>query len=180
MPKITLILLLSLFTLSAFAQQSISGRVLNTNTKEPIVAATVTLHPVGSASILSYTMTNDNGEYTLKSNNMPDSVTITVSAMTIERKSKTVKSDIKIVDFEVSEKAMELNEVIVKAPKIRQLGDTIHYDVASFMDETDRSIGDVLKKLPGVQVLSSGQIMYQNKEISKFYIEGHYCPIKVG
>lgn len=40
------------------------------------------------------------------------------------------------------------------------------------MDETDRSIGDVLKKLPGVQVLSSGQILYQNKAISKFYVEG--------
>lgn len=172
MPKITLILLLSLFTFSAFAQQSISGRVLNTDTKEPVEVATVTLHPVGSSSILSYTMTNDNGKYTLKSNKMPDSVTITVSAMTIERKSRTVKSDVKVVDFMVSEKTMELKEVIVKAPKIRQLGDTIHYDVASFLDETDRSIGDVLKKLPGVQVLSSGQIMYQNKEISKFYIEG--------
>jgi len=44
--------------------------------------------------------------------------------------------------------------------------------VGSFLDETDRSIGDVLKKLPGIQVLSSGQILYQNKPISKFYVEG--------
>ena len=68
------------------------------------------------------------------------------------------------VEFLVAEKTMELKEVVVKAPKVRQLGDTIHYDVASFMDETDRTIGDVLKKLPGVQVLSSGQILYQNKD----------------
>src|SRR5690554_4852077 len=52
------------------------------------------------------------------------------------------------------------------------MGDTINYSVLSFIDETDRSIGDVLKKLPGVQVLSSGKILYQNKEISKFYVEG--------
>jgi hypothetical protein len=132
----------------------------------------VTLHPVGSPSILAYTMTAEDGTFILKRNNLPDSVTITISAMTIERQSKTVKSDTAFVEFLATEKTMELKEVIVEAPKIRQLGDTIHYDVASFMDETDRSIGDVLEKLPGVQVLSSGQILYQNKEISKFYIEG--------
>src|SRR5690606_2254708 len=76
------------------------------------------------------------------------------------------------VEFLVTEKTMELKEVIVKAPKIRQLGDTIVYDVASFTNEIDRSIGDVLKKLPGIKVMSSGQILYQNKPISKFYIEG--------
>ena len=43
---------------------------------------------------------------------------------------------------------------------------------SSFVDVTDKSIGDVLKKLPGIQVLSTGQILYQNKAISKFYIEG--------
>lgn len=154
------------------AQTMIKGRVLDSQTREPIASATVTLNPVGSPSILAYTMTAEDGTFTLKRSTLPDSVTVTVSAMTIERQSKTVKSDVPFIEFLVVEKTMELKEVIVQAPKIRQLGDTIHYDVASFLDETDRSIGDVLEKLPGVQVLSSGQILYQNKEISKFYIEG--------
>ncbi len=170
--KGNLLLLFSIVSLSAFSQQEIAGRVLHAKTRKPIVAATLTLHPVGSASILSYAVTSDEGTFKLKSTKMPDSVTIVVSAMTIERQAKTVKSNISVVDFMVNEKSMELNEVIVKAPKIRQMGDTIHYNVASFSDETDRSIGDVLRKLPGVQVLSTGQVMYQNKEISKFYIEG--------
>lgn len=172
MYKITLSILFLIFSISVFSQTEISGRVLDANTRKPVDAATITVHPKGSASILAYTMTNKNGEFTLKRATLPDSVTITVSAMTIKRLSKTVRSDISNIDFMVEEQTLELNEVIVKAPKMRQLGDTIHYDVASFLDETDRSIGDVLKKLPGVQVLSSGQILYQNKEISKFYIEG--------
>lgn len=167
-----LIVFLSVFSLSVFSQTEISGRVLDANTRKPVDAATVTLHPMGSANILSYTMTNKDGTFTLKRASMPDSVTVSVRSMTIESQSKTVKSTVGFVEFLVKETVTELKEVIVKAPKIRQLGDTIHYDVASFMDETDRSIGDVLKKLPGVQVLSSGQILYQNKEISKFYIEG--------
>lgn len=167
-----LIILMIWSCFSSFAQQEIRGRVLNVQNRKPVIAATVTMHPIGSPSILAYTMTAEDGTFTLKYNSLPDSVTVTVSAMTIERQSKTVKSDATLVEFLVKEKTVELKEVIVKAPKIRQLGDTIHYDVASFLDETDRSIGDVLEKLPGVQVLSSGQILYQNKEISKFYIEG--------
>ncbi|MDD4700288.1 MAG: carboxypeptidase-like regulatory domain-containing protein, partial [Oscillospiraceae bacterium] len=170
-PIITL-LLCSLFSFSVFSQTEISGRVLNSKTRKPVDAATVTLHPVGSATILSYTMTVKDGAFTLKSAAMPDSVTVSVRAMTIESQSKTVKGNVGFVEFLVKENVTELKEVIVQAPKIRQLGDTIHYDVSSFLDETDRSIGDVLKKLPGVQVLSSGQIMYQNKAISKFYVEG--------
>ena len=154
------------------SQSQISGRVLDVTTRKPVDVATITLHSYGSSSILSYTMTAKDGTFVLTHTSMPDTVTISVRAMTIETQSKTVKSDVKFIEFFVKEKVTELKEVIVKAPKIRQLGDTIHYDVASFLDETDRNIGDVLKKLPGVQVLSSGQILYQNKAISKFYVEG--------
>lgn len=170
--KLALVILLSLFSLSVFPQTEISGRVLDATTRKPVDAATITLHPKGSANILSYTMTDKEGTFSLKRSTMPDFVTITVRAMTIETQSKTVKSSVGFVEFLVKETVTELKEVIVQAPKIRQLGDTIHYDVSSFLDETDKSIGDVLKKLPGVQVLSSGQILYQNKAISKFYVEG--------
>jgi hypothetical protein len=171
--RIPLFVLLFLLSFSAiFAQKEIKGRVLDQQTREPVANAAVTMHPVGSTSIISYSMTSKEGTFTLRSANMPDSVEISVKAMTLESQTKHVKSDIGFVEFLVVEKTMELKEVIVQAPKIRQLGDTIHHDVASFLDETDRSIGDVLKKLPGIQVLSSGQILYQNKAISKFYVEG--------
>ena len=164
-------LLLSIYILQTFAQKEIKGRVLDNQERKPIGAVTVTLHPAGSESILNYTMTADDGTFTLKSNNMPDSVTVMVNAMTLERNSKTVDSNISFIEFLVKEKTTKLKEVIVKAPKIRQRGDTLDYSVSSFINETDRSIGDVLKRLPGIQVLPSGQILYQNKEISKFYVE---------
>ena len=170
--KFLIIFLFSFSSLSVFSQTEITGRVLDAATHKPVDAVTVTLHPVGSANILSYTMTDKNGAFTLKRASMPDSVTVSVRSITIESQFRTVKSDVEFVEFLVKENVTELKEVIVQAPKIRQLGDTIHYDVVSFLDETDRSIGDVLKKLPGIQVLSSGQILYQNKAISKFYVEG--------
>lgn len=154
------------------AQKEIKGRVLVDKTGIPVIAATITLHPAGSGSILTYTMTADDGTFVLKRASLPDSITVSVRAMTIEKQSRTVTSDTEFLEFRVVEKTTELKEVIVQAPKIRQTGDTLHFDVGSFLDETDRSIGDVLKKLPGIQVLSSGQILYQNEPISKLYVEG--------
>lgn len=57
-------------------------------------------------------------------------------------------------------------------PRIRRLGDTLSYEVNSFAKDENRSIGDVLKRLPGTEVSESGGIKYQGKSISKFYIDG--------
>ena len=108
------------------AQTEIKGPVLYKQTQKPVANAAVTLHPVGSISILTYAMTDDEGKFTLQRNELPDSVTITVSAMTIEKQSNTVKSNIGFIEILVKEESIELNEVIVKAPKIRQRGDTVH------------------------------------------------------
>ena len=71
----------------------------------------------------------------------------------------------------MEEEAILLQEVIVKAEPISQKGDTVSYLVSSFASENDRVIGDVLKKMPGIKVLSGGAIHYNGKEINKFYIE---------
>lgn len=171
--KTLILILLALLSIGQlFAQHEIKGHVLDSRWRKPIAAATVTLHSAGSQDILSYTITDDKGGFVLQRETLPDSVDISVRAMTIETQTKRVKSSVDFVEFIVNEKVTELKEVIVKAPKVRQMGDTINFNVAAFTDATDRSIGDVLKKLPGIQVLSSGQILYQNKAISKFYIEG--------
>lgn len=69
-------------------------------------------------------------------------------------------------------KNIRLKDVTVKAKKIRQRGDTLIYQVATFAKDGDRSIGDVLKKMPGIQVAEDGKISYNGTPINKFYIEG--------
>jgi len=76
------------------------------------------------------------------------------------------------VDFIVNFEAIALQEVKITLPKIKQKGDTISYSVGSFLDKNDRTIEDVMKKLPGIDVKESGQILYQNIPINRLYIEG--------
>ena len=59
-----------------------------------------------------------------------------------------------------------LKEVTVKADRIREQGDTISYNVGSFAQSHDRTIGDVLKRMPGIDVSQSGKIQYQGEDIN--------------
>ena len=72
----------------------------------------------------------------------------------------------------LKEKSIELREVIVKAPPIRQKNDTIAYSVSAFTKPGDIHLEDILRKLPGIRVSENGSISYQGKAINKFYIEG--------
>lgn len=57
------------------------------------------------------------------------------------------------------------------APPIRKRGDTLSYSVAEFQSEGNRSIGDVLKKIPGIDVNPNGEITYQGRPINRYYVE---------
>lgn len=75
-------------------------------------------------------------------------------------------------DYILTEEAFTLKEVTVKVPPISARGDTLTYDVNSFRNASDRSIEDIIKKLPGIRVADDGRIYYNGESINKFYIEG--------
>lgn len=72
----------------------------------------------------------------------------------------------------MKENATELKEVVVKAPAIYQRGDTLSYNLSSYITKSDYTLKDALKKLPGIDIEESGNIKYLGKEISNFYIDG--------
>ena len=72
----------------------------------------------------------------------------------------------------MQEKAVTLKEVKVTPQRIRERGDTLTYSVSAFRQGQDRSIADVIAKMPGLEVKPNGTIQYQGKAINKFYIEG--------
>lgn len=65
-----------------------------------------------------------------------------------------------------------LEEVKVTASRITEKHDTLVYSVAGFSQPQDRSIADVIAKMPGMEVKENGQISFNGKNINKFYIEG--------
>lgn len=72
----------------------------------------------------------------------------------------------------LEETALQIREVRITSRRIRQSKDTLTFTVSGFKMPQDRSIEDVLKKIPGIEVTSNGTIKFQDKPISGFYIEG--------
>lgn len=73
--NISILFLFAFFGL--FAQTKTIGRVLDSQTREPIASAMVTMHPIGFPTILAYTITAEDGTFALKRDNLPDSVSVT-------------------------------------------------------------------------------------------------------
>lgn len=123
-------------------------------------------------SVFASCLSNTDGSYTLSFKAPVDSVCINVSGLNITPTSVICKNKSQHRDITIDEKVQEIDEVVVRAPKIYSKGDTISYYVASFLSKNDISIGQVLRRLPGITVSDAGQISYKGQPIKNFYIEG--------
>lgn len=170
-----LFIIVMLSIISANAQKiTLSGKVTEQSSDKALANVVVTVRPNGQNKIIKFATTKADGSYTLMLNAMPEgNHVLHFSMIGYAVKTIPLTSGQTIYDVAMEEKATELKGVKIKAPSIRQKGDTISYSVASFADANDKSLEDVLKKMPGVEVEESGKIKYNGKEINKFYIEGH-------
>ncbi|GHT53927.1 TonB-dependent receptor [Bacteroidia bacterium] len=154
------------------AQVVIEGSIYEKTTKEPLSHAVITLSDISGNDIVAYKQSDKNGFFSLQTAAFNDTLKLSVSLLGYSSESRLVTAKNQQFRFELYPKEIELREVYVKPPDIWKRGDTINYNVAELKSAQDRSIGDLLKKLPGVEVNESGGILYNGKPINKFYIEG--------
>ena len=125
--------------------------------------------------ILGYSFTNENGEYLISfykpTNN---TIIIEVACLGFQKVSKKVDfNSNNTFNFQLEDKIENLQEVVVESgKKIRIEQDTTSIKVASFGNKTEQTVEDILKKLPGIEVLKDGTIKAHGKAIDKLLIEG--------
>lgn len=162
------------FTTFMFAQKmNITGKVTDIKTGEPITGVQITVRPKGENKIKYYAITSSDGEYEIKNIVFSENDQLHFSMMGYATEVIQLSPNRIQYNIRMSEKATNLKEVIVKAPGIHEKGDTITYIVSKFADIQDKTLADVLKKMPGIDVEKSGEIKYNGVAINKFYIEGH-------
>ena len=163
-----------LFSYTASAQQRKVDGALKTMAGTPVSHASVMLKH-SSNRIVVFISSDVNGQFQLV---VPDTakwsdLSIEVNHLGYARVSLPLKENVLTYDVLMEEQAISLAEIKhTSRPRIDSYGDTLSYDVGSFARAEDRSIGDVLKRMPGMEVTESGQIRYNDKPISNFYIDG--------
>ena len=159
------------FFFISFSQTRISGKITDKDSAA-LQGASVIVTKVKGNTILTYAISDSNGAYSLNINSELDSLQISVSYIGYAKQSKIILNKSQTLNFNLLETTEKLKEVVVKSSAITKRGDTISYSVNKFKDQKDRVIADVLRKLPGIEVLADGKILYQGKPIQKYYVEG--------
>ena len=183
MKRLLFIILCVMLTVAAAAQIRVTGRVMNLQNK-PVSDVIVKL--VKANKTLAFTSTNAKGEYALELKELREQnharlntgesqlnrtetqlksvpggeVSLQFSHIGYEKELETISLNEKVtkVDMVLTPKDINLKEVTVKAPPLFQQGDTLTYNLASFLRKGDVTLEDGLKNLPGIDISDNGAI----------------------
>ncbi|GAB6976149.1 hypothetical protein JCM15124A_10560 [Prevotella falsenii] len=147
----------------------VSGRVID-NKQEPVEGCILSLLQVEDSAFVAHGLTGEDGKYSISFRSNKPNLLLRLSGFNIKQQIKKISVQNQRIDFKADYESITLKEVVVKAQKIWGSRDTLNYLVSSYMKEHDRTIGDILKQLPGITI-NDGIIKYQGVPINHFYIE---------
>lgn len=157
-----------LFATTASAQE-LTGRVVDAADGRPLAGA-ILLAADSTGRQAGYTTSAADGAFHLRPRQGMRAAWIDVSMMGYRAQRFDAARLPQEIRLEAS--AVEIREVEIRAPRLSLRGDTVSYNVASFTEAQDRTIADVLRKMPGIEIEKTGEIRYNGKAINRFYIEG--------
>lgn len=157
------------------AQTEIKGIVWSEN-KQTVSRANVILTD-SQDNIITFVFSNIDGSFLLNTDKFGN-FNLQISAMGYISKKFPVSiikrgesKDFKSIILE-TDKVKEIKEVVInRTSSIKIKKDTIEYSAKNFSNGTEQNVEDLLKKLPGITVLSDGKIKFGNKEVSRVMIE---------
>jgi hypothetical protein len=170
-----LLVLLSCFIISLASAQSvkISGVVVD-STGTPLQMANVIAYQQDK-NLGAFGITNDAGKYQLLNLKKDSTYVVKVSFLGLKTMVDTIKNiqDNSIKNYLMLEDQNMLDAVnIVYDMPVSIRGDTIIYNADSFTNGTERKLGDVLDKLPGMEVNEDGDIQVEGKTVERVLVDG--------
>ncbi|WP_316839914.1 carboxypeptidase-like regulatory domain-containing protein [Pedobacter gandavensis] len=174
MKKSLFLLMFSLFFMNmVFSQDFIHGKIAD-SLRNPIAFANVALLEKGV--IIRYTQSNKDGQYAFKQQVTTSSkyTQLQFTAVGFEKKTLPITESQKQYDVLLKLSLHILNEVLIKSKPapIQKRGDTTNFDFSFYKTPQDRSVEDVLRKIPGIEISDLGKISYNGKSITSFFIDG--------
>jgi outer membrane receptor protein involved in Fe transport len=166
--------------LSVFSQKpqnnqiSITGNIIDSNTKEPLEYATVVLNNLETKQ-LSGGITDEKGNFTIKI--IPGTYDVNfefISFKTIKISKKIINSSLNFGTIKLSEDSDKLDEIVIIAEKstVEIRLDKRIYNVGKDMTVKGGSASDVLDNVPSVDVDVEGNVSLRGNENVRILIDG--------
>lgn len=171
-------LLLWAVALTAFSQNKtvdITGRVMESDSQLPAIAASVQLLSLPDSTQVTGMATTSEGYYRLQAKPgkyvlrfsyigyTTQDIPVQVSSTPVRMKEVTLQTD-----------AVLLKEAVVtaQAPQVQVVEDTIQFNSSAYRTPQGAVLQDLVEKLPGAEVDESGNVKINGKDISKVMVNG--------
>lgn len=163
----------------AAAQGTITGKLLDSATQKPLYMATITVFEARDTSIITYRLSAEDGEFKVPGLplNKMCRVLISFSGYRVYRQEFELtdgSQQLNIGTISMIADATSLDEVLVIAerPPMVIRRDTVEFNANAFKTLPNALVEDLLRKLPGVQVDSDGNITVNGKRVNKIMVDG--------
>jgi hypothetical protein len=171
-----LLLLVITFASQAQSKLTIRGTVKDTTNIPLNYTSVLLLSPIDSA-LVSYTLTNEAGEYQFKN---VDRQPLLLKATYMGYLPTQIELQLpetgvlEVEEIRLMPIHQELYEVVVKAAKapLMMRGDTLEYDASKFKVPPGATLEELLRKLPGIQIDVDGNIVAQGQQVQKVTVDG--------
>lgn len=177
---IWMVLLLAV-TSSTYAQNKIvtvSGRVIDTDTKEPVELAAVQLLSLPDSAQVAGITTSTQGYFSLPKQK-PGKYLLKVSFMGYITKVIPVQLTANVLakrmgNVELETDAVMLQEAVVvaEAPQVTVVEDTLVYNSSAYRTPEGAMLEELVKKLPGAEIDDDGNVKINGKELKKIMVNG--------
>lgn len=142
----------------------------------PLELANIIATDIAANALESYGITDAKGRYKLdltRGKTYELKVSFLGLKSAIENYEVTDQSTDAVKDFTLLEDPNQLDNVeLVYEMPVTVKGDTIVYNADSFTNGTEKKLGDVIEKLPGVELNDDGEIEVDGQTVSKVMIDG--------
>ncbi len=181
MKKLTtfcLVLAIAAFT-NVYAQNngSLKGTIIDSSNKVNLHNAVISLLRPKDSVLVKFVRSDQQGQFAFS--NLPSTKYIMVVSYPdyadfVDELDLTTQSQKSLGNIYVTTKAHLLEEVVVRQrlSAIRMKGDTMVYRADSFYVGPNANVQDLLKRMPGIQVNSKGEITAQGQKVEKVLVDG--------
>ena len=154
---------------------SVSVKLADEQSGEPVGFATVSLTVKGENKATKYVLSDSEGKAEI-TKVKPNTYILKAELMGYKEYQKEIKVE---KDLNLGEIKMKVDTKLLDAASVSAVGnpiivkkDTIEYNASSFKTSDNDMLEDLLKKLPGIEVSSDGTVTANGETINKITIDG--------
>ena len=165
---------MSVSTMTAFAQGTVSGTVIESDSKEAVIQATASV--LSGEKVIANAVTNTDGAFSIK---VPrdGSFTLRITFVGFKTYTKTIKIEGKnlaagTIQLEPDAIMLKGTTVTAHLAKVQSKGDTLIFNADAYRVPEGSVVEELVKRMPGADIDENGNITINGKQVSKIKVDG--------